>query len=347
MRLIILLFFSTLYSSAFIAQTAYIQISGESDLEVYVNGQYKGLTRTEFNGLIIDNVAAGKNTIKIVKKGYVPFEETVTIQAGEVFLYKVKEFKKIVIPVYQEGNTGQTTKVESLPSGKLIIQSIPIEMKIRIESVDGVNVKNKDQWVAEKIPEGTYEIEFESNGKKIKKSVTIYENETTKIFINMLNGEMKTEMVERETKAKEALQKEKDLAAKKAALKLQKEQEYKGIQMTITALEANKKSWGKGALWLIPGVPLIGASIVSLTNGNYLGGFLFGLPGVCATLYGGLSFNEYNKTKLDLQNAQYRLNNFSWAYQPTLINGTYCHGLSVRITLGNGHANRLATSTKY
>lgn len=329
------------------AQTAYIQISGESGLDVYLNGKLKGQTRTEFNGLIIDNVSPGKNTIKVVKKGYIPFEESVTIQAGEVFLYKVKEFKKNVIPVYQEGNSAQTTQVETLPSGKLIIQSIPIEMKIRIETVDGVNTKNKDQWVAEKFPEGTYAIEFEANGKTIKKSVTIYRDETTKLFINMLNGEMKTEMVEREAKIKENLQKEKDIAARQAAYKIQKEQEYKAIQTTIGYLEENKKSWKKGALWLVPGVPLMIGSAVSLKNGNYLNGFLLGLPGFCASLYGGLSLNEYNKVNADLKNAQAQLRNFSWAYQPTLLNGTYCHGVGMRFNVGNTTNKRLAFVPKF
>lgn len=175
------------------AQNAYIQVNGEAGLSVFLNGQFKGKTTAELNGYIIENVTPGSNRIKIVKEGYTPFEENISVRSGEVLSYKVKPFAKHVVTISEKGNNDETDKKASIATGKLIIQSVPIEIKITIPDIEGISdkLKTKDEWIADKIPAGQYKIIFSFNNKIIEKDVEITGDETVRVFANMLNGEIK------------------------------------------------------------------------------------------------------------------------------------------------------------
>jgi hypothetical protein len=205
MKKLILISLLLITSSITFGQTAYIEVKGEPDLSVYLNGKYKGKTTAEFNGLIIENVSAGSNLIKIEKEGYTPFEETITVKAGEVLAYKVKPFTKHKVYVSEEGNTEETSKKATLKTGKLIIQSVPIEIKITIPDIDGINnfTKTKDKWQADEIPAGNYKITFTYNQKVITKTIEVFGSETTSLFVNMLSEDFKTNNSLDEKKAKE------------------------------------------------------------------------------------------------------------------------------------------------
>ena len=178
-------------SNLAIGQNAYIQVTGEPDLSVYLNNEYKGKTNVEYSGYIIQNVTPGKNLIKIVKDGYTPFEETITVKAGEVFAYKVKPFVKNSVFISQQGNSGHTDKKAEIATGKLIVQSLPIEIKITIPGIEGVkdNPKARDKWIADNISTGNYEVRFSFGQKVITKTVSIQKDKVTSVFVNMLNGE--------------------------------------------------------------------------------------------------------------------------------------------------------------
>lgn len=191
------LFFLLMFSSTMLlGQTAYIQVNGEPDLSVFLNNKLKGKTTAanDLNGLIIENVPPGKNLIKIVKEGFIPFEETITLKPGEVFSYKVKPFVKNKVTISETGNSGETDKKATIETGKLIIQSVPINIKITIPSIEGVTnrTKTQDEWIVDNISAGSCEASFIYNKKIIKKTFEIIGGETTNVFINMMNGDFKT-----------------------------------------------------------------------------------------------------------------------------------------------------------
>ena len=185
-----LFLFFVSFTAAF-TQNAYIQVNGEPNLFVYLDNNFKGKTTIELKGLIIEKVTAGKHLITIVKEGYLPFEEHIQVKGGEVLSYDVKPFKKQVVSISEEGNVAETGKTVSIKTGKLIIQSLPIQIKITIPKVDGVKdmSKSKDQWTANDLPEGKYQISFKFNDKIITKNIEIIGDNTTSLFINMLSGE--------------------------------------------------------------------------------------------------------------------------------------------------------------
>lgn len=173
------------------AQKTYIQVNGESNLSVFLDSEFKGKTTLEYNGYIIENVNAGSHIIKIVKEGFTPYEETITVKTGEVFSYKVKPFAKHAVTISQQGNSAVTNKKVELQTGKLVLQSVPIEIKVTIPQIEGVSnsEKNKDEWIVNEIPEGSYELQLTYGNKTLKKTVDIIGGEDTRVFANMLNGE--------------------------------------------------------------------------------------------------------------------------------------------------------------
>ena len=174
------------------SQTSYIQVNGEPGLSVFLNGDFQGKTTAELKGYIIENVTPGENLIKIVKDGYTPFEERISVRAGEVLAYKVKPFTKHLVTISEKGNNEETSKKAAVVTGKLIVQSVPIEIKITIPDIEGVTnaPKTKDEWIVENIPAANYPVSFSFNGKIINKTVPVSANEITNVFVNMLNGEV-------------------------------------------------------------------------------------------------------------------------------------------------------------
>ncbi len=192
-------------NSTILLGQSYIEVKGEPDLSVYLNSKFIGKTTADLGGLIIENVTPGKNLIKIVKEGFTPFEETITVKPDEVLAYIVKPFAKHKVYVSEEGNTEETGKKAIIKTGKLVIQSVPIEIKITIPDIEGINKseKTKDKWQADEIPEGNYSITFTYNQKVITKNIEVLSSETTSLFINMLSGDFKTSNSLDERKAKE------------------------------------------------------------------------------------------------------------------------------------------------
>lgn len=174
-----------------IAQNGYIQVKGEPGLSVYLNGSFKCKTTAELKGCIIEGVTPGSNVIKVTKEGYTPYEETITVGKGEVLAYTVKPFTKHTVEISESGKSAESEKKAEVKTGKLIIQSLPIEINITIPQIEGVKdlAKTRDQWTADKIPAGSYDVSFNFNGKVITKKVTVSESNTTSVFINMLSGE--------------------------------------------------------------------------------------------------------------------------------------------------------------
>jgi hypothetical protein len=75
------------------AQNTYIQVSCEPGVFVFLDNEFKGKTTADLGGLIIENVTPGTRLIKVVKDGFEPQEDRITVKAGEIYAYKVRPFK--------------------------------------------------------------------------------------------------------------------------------------------------------------------------------------------------------------------------------------------------------------
>jgi hypothetical protein len=164
----------------------HIQIRCEAGVQIFLNGEFKGRTRSEVGGLILENLSAGSYRVKAVKEGFEPQEESVVLHDGQVLLHVVKPFVPKVT-VSQEGvETGTTIEAKV---GTLIIQSLPIECVLDIPSLDikGFH-KTKDRFIARNVPAGSHKITANSMGKTLQKDIEVSTAESLSVMINFLKG---------------------------------------------------------------------------------------------------------------------------------------------------------------
>jgi len=167
------------------SQTASIQIKSEPEISVYLDGEFKGVTSEKYEGLILKNVPAGQRKLKFVNAKFASQEETITIQSGQVLLYKVKPFVP-KISISQEGETDEGNI--NLKVGKILIQSLPTEITISIPDLEINFTKTQDKWRASDIPVGNYEFVFKMKSTVIRQKIAIPESKETKIMVDMYEG---------------------------------------------------------------------------------------------------------------------------------------------------------------
>jgi hypothetical protein len=168
------------------SQTSHIQVVSEPGISIYLDGQFKGITSTDLGGLIIQNIFSGQHTIKVVKEGYLPQEEIITVKPSEVFTYQVNKNFVPSIRITEQGN--KENQAISIKKGNLKFQSLPIGINISIPSLQIYKDKTQDEWLAEQIPEGTYMVTFSWNGKELSDEFTVENEMTTYAFVNMIEG---------------------------------------------------------------------------------------------------------------------------------------------------------------
>ncbi len=175
------------FSKGVYTQKSYIQIVAEPEISIFLDNEFKGVTFSEMGGLIIGNISPGSHLLRVVKKGFNPQEEQIVVTAGEVYTYKVKPFIP-KLKITETGNTGQQ-QIE-LEVGKLKIQSIPISISISIPALGIDTIKNKDKWLAEDVPVGTYSAVFKKGNKSLSYEIEIESNIPTHLFVNLIDGEV-------------------------------------------------------------------------------------------------------------------------------------------------------------
>jgi uncharacterized protein (TIGR02145 family) len=185
---IVLFLFILLSATNAFSQNSNIQVVAEPDISIFLDGQFKGKTNSEMGGLIIENINAGQYTIKAVKEGFIPKEEIINVKWGEVLRYTVNPSFVPSIKISQKGN--DNSQQLELKTGKLKIQSLPIEINIEIQLLGIKDFKNQDEWIAESIPEGTYGAVFSWNNKTLKYNFDIKQDQEAYFFVNMISGKI-------------------------------------------------------------------------------------------------------------------------------------------------------------
>ena len=187
--------------------TGFIQITGEIGVQVLLNGRLQGVTNAEAGGLIIENVAAGSHTLRILKPGFSAQESMVTIKPGEIYEYSVRPFSPQV-EVSQKSGAAQNAAAPKV--GRLVLQTLPPDCEITIESLgvvagvldrDGQEVSKKtlDRWQAEQVPVGNHRVRFTALGQTYSYVVSIEDGRTAHFLVNILEGTARDLHAERRT----------------------------------------------------------------------------------------------------------------------------------------------------
>jgi hypothetical protein len=191
---IIIVFFSV--ANILIAQQAHLQIESEPDIAVYINNQFKGITSQPLNGLIISGLKPGKTKVLLKKDGFEDKVEEIILEAEKVYLLKVKFLtKKSSSNIYisqsgEKAEEREIVKKEIIPTGSLIIQSLPIEIKITIQGLGIESIKNKDKWKASNLRTGAYELSATFNNMILQKEIRIFGNDVTRVFVDFTKNKI-------------------------------------------------------------------------------------------------------------------------------------------------------------
>lgn len=137
--------------------------------------------------MIIEDVQPGQRTIRVVKEGFNPQEETISIQAGEVYSHRVSPFVPS-IRITEQGSEGDQSI--DLQIGAVKIQSLPVEIGIEIERLCIDTQKTKDEWLAEDVPVGEYEAVFTRGNESLRYTIEIKQDMQTHLFVNTISKEV-------------------------------------------------------------------------------------------------------------------------------------------------------------
>jgi len=171
----------------------HVQIKCEPEVQIFLDGNFAGKTRADMGGLILENIPSGKHRLKAVKEGFQPLEKDIILSEGQVYMHEFKAFPSQVA-TYEEGQESQSR--ESPKTGKIIIQSLPMECAISIPAlnVQGMQ-KKKDRRILDKVPAGEYQMEFSALNKTLPYTVYLKPDQTVRIMVNFLKGAVNEENV--------------------------------------------------------------------------------------------------------------------------------------------------------
>lgn len=184
-----LIFLFVIGSQSYAQETGNIQIECEPGVLIFLDGDYQGKTKSVLNGIILQDIRPGEHKIKAVKEGYLPIFKNFDLNKGEITKIDIDNFLPN-IKITQKGKELKTAMKNR--TGSLLIQSLPIECIISISKLGIVNSKKqKDQWLAENIPIGQYNVQAEAFDIQISQKVRIMKDKRTRILLNFFKEKTK------------------------------------------------------------------------------------------------------------------------------------------------------------
>ncbi len=184
-RLLLLSFFAICFLNL-VAQKSHIQVVADPGISMYIDGVFKGVTNAEFGGLIIQDLEPGNHRIEARKEGFRTQSDNISLSPGQVLTYNLDDFLEN-ISISEKGEEDEDLIERNV--GNLKIQSLPVEISIRISGLNINYQKRKDSWTAENVPSGQFEASFNWNSKTLTNSIQIEPGMESHYMVNMVNEE--------------------------------------------------------------------------------------------------------------------------------------------------------------
>lgn len=176
-----------------LSQNSYIQIVCEPNVSISLDGNKKGVTSVEVGGFILEGLTRGRHKVTLLKNGFIEQFGSVLLKDGEVYTYYSSPFIPQV-SIDQVGSSGSLNlaadELEKVKTGNLKIQSVPIEIVVKINELGVESTKVDDQWFASNVQKGRYAVEYVWNTKLLRDTIEIFENRMTHVFVNLINNEV-------------------------------------------------------------------------------------------------------------------------------------------------------------
>ncbi len=165
--------------------STHLQVVAEPGVTIFVDEKSQGETTARQGGLIVPDIKPGEHTLRAEKEDCVPKTIKVNVDAGSVFKWKVGDFVPSLKVIRERG---QEKEGGDQPYGHLLIQSLPIDLRVQIPAIGFDSLKSKDEVTLGPLVVDEYRVLFFGLGKNWSAQIKIYDKETTKVFVNLLKG---------------------------------------------------------------------------------------------------------------------------------------------------------------
>ncbi|MBN2450856.1 MAG: SUMF1/EgtB/PvdO family nonheme iron enzyme [Lentisphaeria bacterium] len=164
----------------------FIQVICEPGVTVLLDGIPNGVSTPELDGWIIQNVPPGAHVVRALKEGFLPQETRLVVLPGRVQLFRVPPFQKLAAPEGEKGGVNGAAIGHRLAT--LIIRSVPVDCRVRIEGLALDTAKSTTEWRDDSITPGTYEVEAMALGKTLTQAITVEGGATVEMLFNFLKA---------------------------------------------------------------------------------------------------------------------------------------------------------------
>ena len=79
------------------ADKGFIQVKAPAGISIFLDGDFKGKTSSDFGGIILEDVSPGSHAIKAVKSGFTPKQATLSVRANSVVSWEVGSFFHVLL----------------------------------------------------------------------------------------------------------------------------------------------------------------------------------------------------------------------------------------------------------
>lgn len=240
------------------AGTGDLQVTCESGVRIFIDNNFKGVSKESEGGLFISDLTPGAHTLKVIKKGFEAYVGEVVIKEFEAVEVKVKFTKNVEKIIQLSPESGEATA----PVGVLELRSAPMGASVFI---DGEKKSGKTDMRIENIRVGQHRISFKRESQNLSGVFTIGPDEPLVLKADFKNGvisniselkknelEKKNQLEENERKRLKAPEERRQQVKTEELRQLQVKGEKKGQQAEQQKVIEAAKPYGE--LYLEVGV---------------------------------------------------------------------------------------------
>jgi len=177
----LIIFFSFISHAS--AATGDLQVTCEPGVRIFIDNVFKGVSKESEGGLFISDLTPGPHSVKVIKKGFDPYEEPVVIKEFEAVEVVVKfaGTPEKVIPLSPLPESSEVTA----PVGTLVLRSAP---RGAFVFIDGEKKSGKTDMRIENIRAGQHKISFQRDSQDVFGTFVIEPDKTLELKADLKNG---------------------------------------------------------------------------------------------------------------------------------------------------------------
>lgn len=167
-------------------ETGYIQIVAEPGIRVFVEGKLAGSTSDRDQGLVLNNVGAGKYRLRFEKDGFESRVAELSVSPGEVTVYTLYSLAPSID--IQEDDAERTGFLEP-KTGVLEFVCLPVYCSISIPELELDNyTKRSSTMMIHEVLATRYQVTISVGDSQLQEMVELEPNTTLKLFANFTNN---------------------------------------------------------------------------------------------------------------------------------------------------------------